>query len=249
MSGPLGADRIAAIERAARAALPAVREVAAPGWVCRISGGTTKRVNAANPIAPGARLDAVRSIAERAYAAAGLPTRFRLTPLASGDCDAELAAAGYALVDSSITMVARLESRAIDPMVRIASRADAAWCAGLAAASGWSAEEDHGHRALLGRLPPGSAVAMLDDGDGPIAFGAAGLGEVHVCLFDVVVVARARGRGVGRRLVESLLGWGHASGHRDALLQALAENEPARRLYASLGFVDAYPYHYRVGTA
>ena len=90
---------------------------------------------------------------------------------------------------------------------------------------------------------------MINDGDGPIAFGAAGLGESHVCLFDVVVVARARGRGVGRRLIESLLGWGHASGHRDALLQVLADNEPARRLYASLEFVDTYPYHYRVGTA
>ena len=52
-------DRIAAIERSARAALPAVREVAVPGWVCRISGGTTKRVNSANPVTPGARLDAV----------------------------------------------------------------------------------------------------------------------------------------------------------------------------------------------
>jgi ribosomal protein S18 acetylase RimI-like enzyme len=239
-------DSLAAIERSARAALPALREEAAPGWLCRISGGPTKRVNSANPVTPGATLDAVLATAERLYRDACLPVRFRLTPLAAPECDRRLEAAGYERFDPSFTMAAALTDRSIDPGVRIAASADRDWSMGLAAASGWSADDERHHRALLARLPPGSAVATLDEGDGPIAFGAAGLGEGRVWLFDIVVASPARGRGVGRRLVAGLLGRAAAAGHREALLQVLAANAPARALYASLGFVDAYPYHYRV---
>ena len=90
-------------------------------------------------------------------------------------------------------------------------------------------------------------MALVDEGDGPLAYGAAGLGDGRACLFDIVVVPHARGRGLGRRLVEGLLGWAAARGHGEALLQVLADNHPARALYRSLGFVDTYPYHYRIG--
>lgn len=246
MSLDLDVDRLVSLERSAREALPALTDIAAPGWLCRISGGTTKRVNSANPIEPGARIEAVRAIAEDAYAASGLPVRFRLTPLAATECDPLLAAAGYARVDASLTMTATLSPRRGPPDLRLSLRADAAWCAGVTAASGWSGEADRAHRALLDRLPAGSIVATLYDGDEPIAFGAAALGHGRICLFDIVVAAAWRGRGIGRRLVEGLLGWAAAQGHGEALLQVLADNAPARALYASLGFVDAYPYHYRI---
>ena len=239
--------RLVALERSAREALPALKEVAAPGWTCRISGGTTKRVNSANPVEPGARIDAVLAIAEHAYTAEGLPVRFRLTPLAADDSDAVLADAGYARIDESLTMTAALRPRRVPPGLVLAPRADAAWCAGVATASGWSDEADRAHRLLLHRMPPGSVVATLYDEDDAIGFGAAGVAHGRACLFDVVVIASARGRGAGRRLVEGLLGWSEAQGHGEALLQVLADNAPARSLYASLGFVDAYPYHYRIG--
>jgi GNAT superfamily N-acetyltransferase len=239
-------DRIVALERSARAALPALHEVAAPGWLCRVSGGTTKRVNAVVPIAPAARLDAVHDLARDLYRRHAMPVRFRLSPLAAAECDTVLDDAGYGQVELSFTMVAPLRRRPIHPTVHIAARADAAWCAGMAAANGWSQEDDLAHRTLLDRLPAGSAVALVDEGDGPLAFGAAALGEGRACLFDIVVTRRARGLGLGRRVVEGLLGWAHDAGHREALLQVLADNYPARALYHSLDFVDAYPYHYRI---
>lgn len=242
-------ERIVELERSARAALPALHEVAAPGWLCRVSGGLTKRVNAAMPIAPAARLDQVHALASELYRAHAMPVRFRLSPLADAECDARLAEAGYDHAELSFTMVAPLRHRPIHPTVRIAGRADADWCGGMAAANGWTAADDHAHRPLLERMPAGSAVALVDLGDGPLAFGAAALGEGRACLFDIVVDPRARGLGLGRRLVEGLLGWAHAAGHREALLQVLADNHAARALYHSLGFFDAYPYHYRIAAA
>lgn len=243
----MSVDAILSLECSARAALPALHEVATPGWLCRVSGGTTKRVNSALPIAPGARLDDVRDTARGLYHSHAQPVRFRLSPLAATDCDEVLEDAGYELAELSFTMVAPLKRRAIHPTVHIAERADAAWCAGMAAANEWTEGDDHAHRNLLARMPAGSAVALVDEGDGPLAFGAASLGDGRACLFDIVVTRRARGLGLGRRVVEGLLGWAHAAGHQEAMLQVLADNHAARALYHSLGFVDAYPYHYRIG--
>jgi ribosomal protein S18 acetylase RimI-like enzyme len=39
--------------------------------------------------------------------------------------------------------------------------------------------------------------------------------------------------------------WAGSSGAREAWLQVEADNEPAYRLYTSLGFSEVYRYHYR----
>jgi len=213
--------------------------------VIRASGGATKRVNSANPIVPDADVAAVRAMVEQAYAARGLPPRFRLTPLAQDDADAVLADAGYVAIDPSFTMIAPIRTAIVDPTVELAPP-DARWSAGHAAAVGWSDAQAAVHAAILARLPSGAVAATLVEDGVPVAHGLASVADGHVQLFDIVDVAAARGRGLGRRLVAALLGHGAAQGHRRAVLQVLATNAPARRLYASLGFVDAYPYHYRI---
>lgn len=53
---------------------------------------------------------------------------------------------------------------------------------------------------------------------------------------DLVVHAGARRRGVGRALVEHVLGWGRARGLRQVQLTVFARNESANRFYEQLGF-------------
>lgn len=95
-------------------------------------------------------------------------------------------------------------------------------------------------------MPGPLALAMLDEGDGPVAAGYASVGDGRAQLSDIIVATDGRGRGLGRRLVAGLLGWAHEQGCREAMLQVLGTNEVARRLYRSLGFIDTYSYHYRV---
>lgn len=214
----------------------------------RASGGATKRVNSANPVAPGARVEAVIDRAAAFYGAHGQPVRFRLSPLAHAGADMALAARGYERIDELLTMTAPLSVHPVDPAVRLASSADEPWNAGYATVSGWSREEDERHRSLLARATTIAAATLVEDGQA-LGFGIGSLAEGRLCLFDIATVAAARGRGVGRRLVGSLLGWGAAAGASKAVLQVLAANIAARRLYAALGFVAAYPYHYRVDSA
>ena len=68
--------------------------------------------------------------------------------------------------------------------------------------------------------------------------GYAGLdhaGEVSDVM-TLAVVARARGSGLGRMLLEELIGRSRAAGARRVLLEVRADNEPALGLYTARGF-------------
>ena len=58
------------------------------------------------------------------------------------------------------------------------------------------------------------------------------------CAFldDVFVAEAARGRSVGRRLVEAALDWAKSKGMKQVVLDHLVHNEPAERLFERLGF-------------
>jgi L-amino acid N-acyltransferase YncA len=59
----------------------------------------------------------------------------------------------------------------------------------------------------------------------------------HVASASFMVAAAARGRGVGRALVEDAIGWARDAGFRALQFNAVAEsNVAAVKLYASLGF-------------
>jgi len=51
-----------------------------------------------------------------------------------------------------------------------------------------------------------------------------------------------RGRGLGRILVQTLMGWAHAEGAQQAYLQVEETNRGALALYRSLGFAELYRY-------
>ena len=237
---------VAAIEASSRAALPAIEERRVGDWLLRVSGGDTKRINSANPIAAGAHPADVRAAAEALYAAHGLPCRFRLTPLAHRDADAMLADAGYETIDRSVTMVAPLVPRAIDPALVLATSADHDLLGRSALLGNRAAPDLAVHLRVLAAIPGPKTFALLSEDDRPVAAGYVSIGGGRAQLSDIVVASDRRGAGLGRRLVAGLLGWAHAQGVGEAMLQVLADNEPARRLYRSLGFADAYRYHYRV---
>ena len=238
--------RVADLEASGRAALPALHEERHGDWLLRVSGGDTKRVNSVNPLVDYARVEEVRTAAEQVYAAHGQPCRFRLTPLAHSDADGMLERAGYEVLDHSLTMVASPGPSAADPRLILKPRADAAWLSRAEALSVRSPEAAAVQAKLLAAMPGPMALALLDEGGRPVAAGYTSTGGGRAQLSDIVVAPSARGRGLGRRLVAGLLGWAHAQGCREAMLQVLASNAVARGLYRSLGFTDAYAYHYRI---
>jgi GNAT superfamily N-acetyltransferase len=95
-------------------------------------------------------------------------------------------------------------------------------------------------RSLWMVVSPGRTSVAVDDdvvyGTANMYANRAGPGA-HVASASFMVAATARGRGVGRALVEDALSWARAAGFRAVQFNAVAEtNAAAVALYRSLGF-------------
>ena len=99
--------------------------------------------------------------------------------------------------------------------------------------------EDEG-RAMWMVASPGRTTVAVDGaavaGTANMYANRAGPGA-HVASASFMVASAARGRGVGRALVEDALSWARAAGFRAMQFNAIAEtNVEAVALYRSLGF-------------
>lgn len=87
---------------------------------------------------------------------------------------------------------------------------------------------------------PGEAGEPGGPGVGPRIDGYAGVdvaGEV-ADVMTIAVAPRARGRGLGRLLLDHLVDAARAAGAAHLMLEVRADNAAARRLYADRGFTD-----------
>jgi len=243
---PKPSNTIREIEERSLAAWPAPRSISFGGWVFREAGGHTKRANSANALHPDRDFDEVRGEAERFYARAGLPAIFRVTPLADADTDERLADAGYRRVDETAVETLPLPRTGGDPGVRLRFAADEEWSAGFALANGVPPARRARHDDILALISAPAARAEIAFGGHGVAFGLAVLDRGCLGLFDVAVAPAFRRRGLARRVISALLGWGSAEGATQAYLQVMIANEPARALYRDIGFHELYRYHYRL---
>jgi GNAT superfamily N-acetyltransferase len=104
--------------------------------------------------------------------------------------------------------------------------------------------EEETARAIWLDNGPGGRVTVALAGDGPgELLGTAKMGRnrpgpgAHVATASYMVADAARGRGVGRALVEESLAWAREAGFAAMQFNAVVEtNRGAVRLYESLGF-------------
>jgi ribosomal protein S18 acetylase RimI-like enzyme len=241
-------SRIRQTEEHLMNAWPSLRTMLCDGWVFREANGYTKRANSASTLGAHGLFSKTLDHAERFYASSGSPSIFRLTPLAGDEPDRILADRGYRIVDDTIVMTADLHVvAAADPRVTIALHCDEAWERGYAAAHALDEAGRRAHRAILDRIAPlATAFATLHRDGRAIAFGLGVMERDHLGLFDIVTVPEARRQGAARALVTSLMRWGTDRDAKTAWLSVIGDNEPAKPLYAELGFDELYRYHYRV---
>ncbi|MGJ7509225.1 GNAT family N-acetyltransferase [Variovorax sp. GT1P44] len=237
---------VRALEERSFNAWPARQTVLFNGWLFRMAGGYTKRANSVNAAEPGASFAGVRAAAEAFYKRHGLPTVFRLSPLAPPEADRELADAGYVFFDPTQVARATLAAASMHPSISISTTPSPSWLDGIAVANDVAPPRDQLHHAMVRAIALPGAFATLHDNGKAIGFGLAVLERGAVGLFDIVVDPSLRRQGHGRALTRALMHWGREAGATSAYLQVREQNEAARRLYAELGFEDVYRYHYRV---
>lgn len=221
------------------------------GWLVRFSPGKAKRARCINAVAAG-RTPLVQRLAacERLYADAALPLIVRVTPFSEpAGLDERLHEYGLHRFDDTRVMVtsllddevpaplvtgAQFSALALEPFARRI---------GELRASPLAQRQAHAER-LLNSPVPFFAYELSVAGE-TVACGQIALEDDLVGIYDVFTAPASRGRGHATLLCRHLLATARSRGARYAYLQVDGDNLPARAVYARLGFVDAYKYHYR----
>jgi len=242
-------ESIRTLERRSFTAWPALHTLEEDGWVLRSGDGYTRRANSANAIAssqaaPGDQIARI----EAHYRARDLPPIFRVTPLADPAIDGELAARGYLHADPCVVMVAKPGHPKTDPQIVEAADPWSGWLDAFIATAQAPALVRSQLGAVLRGLKSPALFARIDDAaDIPAAFAMGVVEDGYVGIFEVLCAPNARRQGYGKRAVAHAMAWGFAQGAHTAYLQVALDNAPALPLYANLGFVPLYGYHYRIG--
>ena len=215
------------------------------GWLIRLSPGKAKRSRCINALRQGTLpLDDLLARCQQAYDAAGLPLAVRVTPWSQpGDLDDLLAAKGWGSFDAADVMVLASLTPDAAPVV-IQAQDAAAYAATVGALRGSSETAIAAHAERIANAPVRYQGFVLNDGAGALlACGQMVVTGDLVGLYDIASAVPRQGH--GERLCRALLTLAYAQGARQAYLQVGSDNEVAKRLYARMGFVFAYRYHYR----
>jgi GNAT superfamily N-acetyltransferase len=227
---------------------PALETQDRAGWRLRFANGYTKRANSINALGQHAQIDfsALQSL-EAAYRARNQAPVWRLTPLAPPAMDGILSARGYRTIERSLLQVCPLHAGfEAAPEVRIHAEPTPAWIEAFCTHSPVRPEHRDTMRRMLAAIAKPAGFAFVEAEGSPLAMAIGAVEGDHMGLFDVLVMPKARRRGLARKITESLYAWAWGHGARFAYLQVVATNEAAMPLYAAQGFRTAYAYEYRI---
>lgn len=220
------------------------------GWLVRASPENARRARCIHALAPGLlAFETKLSVCETIYREAALPIHFRITPFSQPEViDHQLESAGFQPSGETAVMVVQLDPAAgsADDLHNVEAIPPAAFAELVGAWRGSSAHDRRGHADRLLRSPVWCGGFVTRDAAGaPVACAQAVLEGEFIGLYDVHTAEGFRCRGHAGALCRWLLASGAGRGATLGYLQVELENDQARSLYRSLGFVDAYRYHYQ----
>lgn len=218
-------------------------------WLVRLSADhPAKRLNSINPLDPADVADFGPRIERAAayFVEEQRPLTFRITPLAGHVLDRYLEEGGWRRLDDSTVMRLSLDEAGLDEaMDQIPMRDVGRFVSAAITVQAADPTLGAGLAAVIEAIEPEAGLFVVESGGEPLAAAICVQDGDLAGLFEVATAAGARGKGHSRRLVTSALKWARMRGAKEAWLQVEAANEPAVRLYRSLGFTEAYRYHYR----
>ncbi|MFG1654453.1 GNAT family N-acetyltransferase [Micromonospora sp. NPDC049275] len=244
------AAAVVALERAADEAWPAPTRGRLGDWLLRSAEGWTGRANSALPIGdPDRPLPAAVDAVERWYADQGRPAMIN-TPLPlAAPVGAELDERGWGsrpptLVQTAPLPLATPGAASVGGVVELATAPSEGW---LAVAAGRKGGLPDAARHVLTAVDQVRFAHVYVDG----TLVAIGRGAVTgqgrwLGLSLIEVLPPLRRQGLARRVIDTLVEWGTATGATHAFLQVEQHNTAAVALYRTLGFTTHHTYLTRV---
>lgn len=218
-------------------------------WVVRLTAShPSRRLNSITPIDPSddRRLDERIERLARRFQAYGRPFTFRITPLSSQAISRHLDARGWTVLRRSIVMRLPLSEKLVaGAMDQIPLKDLNRFVTAAFEVHGYSPRLRPGFTEVVSSIKPEAGLFILEQEDAPVSAVICVHDGSLAGLFEVATHKDQRGKGFARRTILSALKWAYSRGATEAWLQVEAGNEAALALYRSMGFSEAYRYHYR----
>lgn len=237
---------VLSIETAMLSSWPSISSAIDGTWIARLARGYTRRSNSVNFLDPDDGENAAERIGRMVdlYLLNSREPVFRITPLTSPAVVDELDRQDFQREGDTHVL-----AMALAPFAEVDARAydatDRNWLEAVGDLAGMDKRPRELMGLIVGLIACRQAGLLIRDGTGePVAAALAVVAGGIGCFHNVVVRPDRRGKGFGRAIMHAALNWTFEAGARHAAIQVVAENTPAVRLYRSLGFEDAYDYHY-----
>ena len=245
-------DKVRFYEELSLNAHPSIKTQVYDGWLLRFADGYTNRANSVNILYGSGELSLDEKISrcEKIYAAEGLPTVYKITPL-SYDIDGKLEEKGYEKVTPTNVMDKSLKDFDI-PHIKADIRVgiSAEWQENYFRMSKLAGTpKEQSARTVQKNIQQKVLSASLSEGGVVKACGICAIERGYVGIYDILTEEHSRGKGYGLAICASLLEGAREAGAENAYLQVVANNAPALALYNKLGYEYCYQYWYRVKKA
>jgi GNAT superfamily N-acetyltransferase len=244
------APSILQMETACLNAWPALKSASDRSWLWRFARGYSKRANSVQVLDAADDIDAETRLAAavKLFDQHGIDPIFRVTPLAGPGVLAALDAAGWRSYEESRVLAMPL-GKSLVPVAFAAKYfepTDPEWLAPQAAMSGYNDQTLETLGAIVANIAgKARGIIIYDEAEQPVAAALASVAFGLGVYLNVVVDGAERGKGYGRAVMNAALNWTRQAKASHAVIQVVGSNEVAGALYASLGFVEQYRYHYR----
>lgn len=237
------------LETATISSWPAITTAMDGMWLARFARGYSRRANSIQCLDPADDGDAPARLQRMCdlYALNSREPIFRVTPLTGPRVVAALDEDSWLPEDESHVLAMPLARDYPEAAsARVYDATDRNWLDAVRELHDLDRRSREALEIIVGLIAHRQAGLLIRDREGnpaaaALAVDALGVGVYH----SVVVRADLRGQGLGRAIMHAALNWTRAAGATEAAIQVLGSNAPAIGLYTSLGFVEAYRYHYR----
>ena len=231
-------------------AWPALHSMQYDGWLIRFANGVTKRANSVNLLYPSTLDPEIKiDYCEKLFLQKKIQPTFKITSISDPpDIDQRLERRGYVILSTISFQMLDLtgnDDEKPDEVIQSSALSED-WIDDFIRMNGFDMSRKPTYIDIMKLVATPKCLVSVKDSDQTIAVGLGVLEGDYLGLFDIVVDPRFRQKGLGKKIVSSLLFWGKQNGAKQAYLQVLTDNSPAIRLYGKLGFREIYQYWYWV---
>ena len=233
------------VEAACRDAFPALEEQQIGGWLLRQSDTRTRRNNSLNPLSTDPLADELIEHVEQVFAKRNKRSVVRVLSFLT-DADRFLERHNYQREGETITFGATLNESNCHKAVIRKTHADPVWLDARQKILGDTSEQISAFRSVTDMILAPTCFVERHHENQIVSIGYGTVCHGFLVFESIATASDFRGNGFAQDALLSLMAWARGHGADKACLQVEADNEPAKRLYARLGFDQLlYGYHYQ----